>query len=326
MKSYSGFSTILIVTFLLISGCKKDATTSPYVLPDGNTASFQVANEAVLRQIPVRYIDAARNNLHIAYQHTSHGTHVSYGLFGLQDYKTGDDVFFGITNNSPEQGKLDFRDYAMESYAEPGVDAADLSRVETAFIQATRNYLDDPDNAEINVVMWSWCSINGHDAAGTYLPGMQALINEYGTGGSKVGAGQGKRENPVTFIFMTGHAETNDNVGNLKPRNQADTIISYCKAKEYYCLDYYGIDTHSMDDSYWEDAGDDGNSAAYGGNFYADFQDSHQPGVHFYENKSSPGGSVTFGDHNTQHITANRKAYAMWWILARIAGWDGKSE
>ncbi len=30
-----------------------------------------------------------------------------------------------------------------------------------------------------------------------------------------------------------------------------------------------------------------------------------------------------FGAHNSQHITANRKAYAMWWILARIAGWDG---
>ena len=28
--------------------------------------------------------------------------------------------------------------------------------------------------------------------------------------------------------------------------------------------------------------------------------------------------------HNSQHITANRKAYAMWWILARIAGWNGE--
>ncbi len=313
------------MTALLNSGCKKDESSNPYVFVEGNTASFNVAYENVLRQIPVRYINAARNNLHIAYQHTSHGTHVSYGLFGLQDFKAGDDVLFGITDNDPAPDKLDFRDYAMASYAEPDVDAADLSRVESAFIQATRNYLDDPENAEINVVMWSWCSITGHDAAGTYLPGMQALIDEYGPGGSKIGSGAGQRTNPVTFIFMTGHAEANNNVGDGKPRNQADTIIGYCNTKGYFCLDYYGIDTHDMDGNYWEDAGDNGNSAAYGGNFYIDYQESRDLGVHYYENKSSPGGGVTFGAHNTQHITANRKAYAMWWILARIAGWDGES-
>ncbi len=61
----------------------------------------------------------------------------------------------------------------------------------------------------------------------------------------------------------------------------------------------------------------------YGGNFYEDWQNSHVLGVDYYENKNTPGGSVIFGAHNTQHITANRKGYAMWWILARIAGWDG---
>ena len=46
---------------------------------------------------------------------------------------------------------------------------------------------------------------------------------------------------------------------------------------------------------------------------------------HFqYADPDAPkGGSVTYGAHNSQHITANRKAYAMWYILARIAGWDG---
>jgi hypothetical protein len=324
MQSLTRLTTFFIMSAFLTSGCKKDEHSTPYVFPEGNTASFNVATETALRQIPVQYINAARNNLHIAYQHTSHGTHVSYGLFGLPDYKAGDDVLFGITNRDPQQDKLDFRDNVMAAYAESGVDASDLSRDESAFIQATRNYLDDPENDEINVVMWSWCSINGHDVEGTYLPGMQTLINEYGQGGSKVGIGEGKRENPVTFILMTGHAETNNNVGNLRPRNQADTIIGYCKVKGFFCLDYYGIDTHSMDDSYWEDAGDNGNSEAYGGNFYIDYQNSHQLGEHYYENKSSPGGSVTFGAHNTQHITANRKAFAMWWILARIAGWDGE--
>ena len=136
---------------------------------------------------------------------------------------------------------------------------------------------------------------------------MQSLINEYGD---------------VSFIFMTGHANKDNNVGEGKPKKQADLILDYCKENKFYCLDYYGIDTHDMAGNYWEDAGDDGNSAT-GGNYYADWQASSSPGAGYYENCSSPGGSVTYGAHNSQHITANRKAYAMWYLLARIAGWDG---
>ena len=321
--------------FYIFTGCEKadygDIENGNYNDSGLYIAGYAKAKESVLRSIPQQYIDAARNNLHIAYQHTSHGTHVSYGLFGLQDYKNGDDILFGITNNSPQSGNLDFRDFAISDYAAPGVDAADLSRDETAFIQATRNYLDDPENAEVNVIMWSWCNIGGHNVSGNYLPGMDSLISEYGVGGTKIGSNAGQRVNPVTFIFMTGHANTGSNVGTGHPKNQAELIINHCNSIEQFCLDYYSIDTHDMDDNYWEDAGDDGNSAAYAsstGNgshlFYQDWQDDHTLGADYYENKENPGGSVTYGAHNTQHITANRKAYAMWWILARIAGWSGE--
>jgi len=308
MKKITYILGLLCLNAFILSSCEKD---DPMIIPGSTTviADHTIAYEDILRAIPEEYINAARNDLHVAYQHTSHGTHVSRGMFGLPDYKAGDDVRFAITNNDPQDDKLDFRDYAMASYAESGVDASDLSRNETAFIQATRNYLDDPDNSEINVIMWSWCNIAGHDVETNYLPGMQTLINEYPS---------------VTFIFMTGHANQNDNVGDGDPKNQADLIINYCEENKFYCLDYYGIDTHDMDGNYWEDAGDDGNSST-GGNFYANWQNSHSVGDGYFENRSSPGGSVEYGSHNSQHITANRKAYAMWYILAVIAGWEGEN-
>ncbi|HEX2975397.1 MAG TPA: hypothetical protein VHO68_05630 [Bacteroidales bacterium] len=319
---------ILILSSLLFS-CQKDDDTDKDPGKEHFTgltvAGYQVATEEILRSIPEEYLTAVRNNLHVAYQHTSHGTHVSYGLFGLPDYRDGDDVLFGITNNDPQTGKLDFRDYALSDYAEEGTDASDLSRDETAFIQATRNYLDDPVNSEINVVMWSWCSISGHNVAENYLPGMEQLISEYGEGGSKIGIGAGKRLNAVTFIFMTGHAESNSNFGVKQPKSQADTIIGYCNAHGYLCLDYFGIDTHDMDGNYWNDAGENGNSESYGGNFYEDWQYQNTEGNGYFYNKSDPGGPVTYGEHTTQHITSNRKAFAMWYLLARIAGWDGNS-
>jgi hypothetical protein len=184
-------------------------------------------------------------------------------------------------------------------------------------------------------VMWSWCSINGgieggHDVPG-YLSSMQALIDEYGPGGTKIGTGAGKaRAVPVAFVFMTGHAEAGANVGAGRPRDQAELITDYCAAKGYYCLDYYSIDSHDMDGAYYEDSGDDGDSATYvaaydasAGSFCADWQASHAEGVDWYQNRNAPGGGFEVGNHNSQHLTANRKAYAMWYILARIAGWDG---
>jgi hypothetical protein len=316
-------SSLLLLGCILITGCNDDDMKDQYPGNQSTIADFSVAKEFVLRSIPKEYIDQARTTLHIAYQHTSHGTHVSRGLFGLPDYKNGDDELFGITNNAPQAGKLDFHDYAISSYAAPGESAVDLSADESGFIQATRNFLDDEANDDINVIMWSWCNIAGHQVATNYLPGMDALVSEYGEGGSKIGTGAGKRQHPVTFIFMTGHANTGNNTGEGNPKSQAELIINHCLKNSYYCLDYYSIDTHDMGDNYWEDTGDNGNSDLYGGNFYIDWQEAHALGTDWYENKSSPGGSVEFGAHNSQHITANRKAYAMWWIMARIAGWDG---
>ena len=282
-------------------------------------ADYTIARETVLRSIPTYYIDKAREELVIAYQHTSHGTHVSRGMYGLPDYKAGDNTLFGISIHDKEAGKLFFMDYALEDYP-PG--AEDLSVGEETFVETTRNFLDAAENAAVNVVMWSWCDISDHDVSGNYLPGMETLIAEYGPGGSRIGTGDGQREVPVTFVFMTGHATTDHNVGEGRPKDQAQLIIDHCIANNRLCLDYYSIDTHDMDDNYWEDTGDDGNSEAYGGNFYQDWQDAHSVGDDYYENRLSPGGEVAYGTHTTQHITSNRKAYAMWWILARIAGWN----
>ncbi len=306
----------------------ENTPTEPDPTPAPGTvfvAGESVAFESVLRSIPVEYINKARQSLHIAYQHTSHGTHVARGLYGLPHYKNGDDQLFAITDENRTDDKLDFNDNVLSAYAPSGVVATDLSVDERAFVQTTRNYLDDPKNAHINVVMWSWCDISGHDVNANYLPGMEVLMGEYCEGGSKIGSGSGMRAEPVVFIFMTGHAVINRNIGDGRPKNQADIITDYCTENKLYCLDYFSIDSHDMDGNYWEDASDDGYSDQYDGNYYRDWQSAHALGSGYYENLISPNGDVAYGAHNSQHITANRKAYAMWWILARIAGWNGES-
>jgi len=114
--------SIVVMGGMLFSYCNQSAKTdedSDNILTDLFIADYRVAKEAVLREIPEEYIEKARTTLHIAYQHTSHGTQVARGIFGLPDYKEGDDLLFGITNNAPVSGKLDFHDYALASYAAP---------------------------------------------------------------------------------------------------------------------------------------------------------------------------------------------------------------
>ncbi|MBN2435531.1 MAG: hypothetical protein JXK07_09740 [Spirochaetes bacterium] len=280
-------------------------------------AAASIATDSVLDTIPDSILTSIRDDFEVAYFHTSHGTHVSYGVFGLPDFKDGYDEKFAVST-SDEPDKLYFRDNPG------GFSVSDLSNADNdweGWVEEARTWLEDPSNASVNVFIWSWCNIANHDAT-AYCNSMQTLIDEYGAGGSKVGTGLA-RKNPVNFVFMTGHANVGSNTGDGQPKNQAAIITEFCETNGYHCIDYYSIDTTAMDGTYYEDTGDNGNSAEYGGNFYEDWQASHTEGVDWYRNRTSPGGSEAYGQHNTQHITANRKAFAFWWVMARLAGWEG---
>ena len=117
-------------------------------------AGHLVAKETILRSIPESYINKARTELVVAYQHTSHGTHVSRGVAGLQDYKSGDEVLFGVSG-SPDAAKLEFRDFALEDYAPPGVDAADIpfpTKISCATCHGNHESLEDGITAPLRTV------------------------------------------------------------------------------------------------------------------------------------------------------------------------------
>ena len=324
---YFYFVLGITVSILFITACSSSidepADTASTI------ADYTIASEAVLRSIPESYINTARDTFEVAYEHTSHGTHVSYGVFGLPGFRVGDETLFAVSETDTD-GALYFRDCAFDSVSWSDLSTADENW--NTWVAQNREWLEAADNANVDVWMWSWCDITDH-SVDTYLTSMQTLIDEYGIGGSKIGTGEGKtRTDPVAFIFMTGHANKNANIGLGNPKSQAETIVDYCKKHGYYCLDYYSIDTHTSAGDYYEDAGDNGDSAAYvtetestTGNFYEDWQTSHALGTDWYENRLHPNGDVSYGQHNTQHITANRKAFAFWWILARIAGWSGEA-
>jgi len=256
-------------------------------------AVFEKASEDIFRAIPVEKINAAKEKLHIAYFHSSHGSRVITGMEGLKNYKTGDDTLYDFTTNgTPVASKLDiFDDYrgSNDLSAKDTVEAND----HTQWYNETVEFLKDTDNSDINVLMWSWCNPGSHDHQ-KYLDDYEQLISDYPA---------------ITFVFMTGHPNGDGESETANSAYQGYKLIrKHCEKNKRFLIDYWDIETHDMEGNYYPNANDNG--VADGTEFYKDWQSSH-PGE-FFEN------SCAHTDED-QELTCNRKAYASWWVWARIA-------
>ncbi len=312
MYRFNSISTLIqacyiLITIILIPG---------QAMADGTIADHTVSKESVLRSIPESAIEAARTNLHIAYFHSSHGSRVITGMEGLTQYKTGDDTLFAFSENGiPLAGYLDIDDHYSS-----GNDLSSKEVVQsngyTQWFNETVTFLDDPDNADINVVMWSWCDPAGHDHA-KYIADMEELITRYGENGSKIGtSGDKTKEIPVTFVFMTGHPNGDGESSSTTSAYHCHTLVKqHCLANNRFLLDYWDIETHGMDDTYYPYADDNGveNSVE----FYLDWQDQNPD--NYFANDCAHCST-------DQDLTCNRKAYAAWWLWSRLAGWDDGSD
>jgi hypothetical protein len=118
----------------------------------------------------------------------------------------------------------------------------------------------------------------------------------------------------VTFVYMTGHVDHWDDADN-KAANQM--IRDYCNNNNKVLYDFADIESYDPAGTYYEFPNDncDYYESAGGaklGNWAIEWQDSHTEGVDWYNCTSA----------HSQPLNANRKAYAAWWLWARLAGWN----
>jgi Dockerin type I domain len=251
--------------------------------------------------VPENAIVAAKAVLHIAYGHTSHGSQVTSGMSGLVAFANGGgkglqhpaEMF--AWNHGGSGGALDLHDNAM---------GGDVGYYPD-WVNNTRSYLNAANHAQVNVVMWSWCGqVDSKYAAGR-------LFSEYLTPMSEL-----EQEHPeITFIYMTGHVDYADDSNN-KAANQI--IRDYCRTYNKVLFDFCDIESYDPDGNYYAFPHDscDYYSALNGtrlGNWATEWQDSHVLGVDWYSSSAA----------HSQPLNANQKAYAAWWLWARLAGWSG---
>ncbi len=284
----------LILVCVLLSSCQGNKATSPNGngSPTGGAIIIDHLSTDI-SLVPQQAIEHAKATLHIAYGHTSHGSQLVTGMTGLISFM-GDLYSFSYGG---AEGSLDLRD-------SPFSGASDLGNPDrTAWEAVTRDYLDS--NAEINVVIWSWCgqvsSATEQDIE-TYLDLMSGLEADYPS---------------VMFVYMTGHLDGTGLEGNLHLRNEQ--IREYCTVNGKVLYDFADMETYDPDGTYFGDKqpndncdyDSDGNGTP-DRNWAIDWQKAH------------PGAWYDCASAHSQPLNANLKAYAAWWLWAKLAGWSGR--
>ena len=294
MRSGNRRDSILLLAALVaaMAGCAMKEGD-----PDPNEEPIVVDHESVaLADIPSNWIDQAKQTLHIAYGHTSHGSQLTTGMTGLV-------TFAGTAysyNSGGTGGALDLRDFYGD-FGGLGV-ASDLGNPNrTAWASATRTYLDQ--NPTVNVIVWSWCGqVDGTEAEiQHYFDLMEELEDDYPG---------------VTFVYMTGHTDGTALTGNVPLRNKQ--IRDYCLANDKVLYDFADIESYDPDGDYFGDKlvndacdYDSDGDGTRDSNWAIIWQNAH------------PGEWYSCESAHSQPLNANLKAYAAWHLWARLAGWDG---
>ncbi len=277
----------------LCAGCS--ATSEQ---PPASKQAIVIDHRSVnLATIPTTWIDQAKTTLHIAFGHTSHGTQLTSGMTGLAGWKG---PLYNWTSGGTD-GSLDLRDF-NGNFGSLGVanDLGDPNR--TAWEQATRTYL--AQNPAVNVIIWAWCSqVDGSESSiQQYLDLMSGLERDYPG---------------VKFVYMTGHTDGAPPSGNVPARNKQ--IRDYCLANAKILYDFADIESYDPDAAYFGDKlvndacyYDSNGDSSRDRNWAVDWQNAH------------PAEWYSCSSAHSQPLNANMKAYAAWWLWARLAGWDGK--
>ncbi|MFX1500088.1 MAG: hypothetical protein ACFFDH_03890 [Promethearchaeota archaeon] len=300
-----------LVTTGLIIGFYQKFKEDSYNPITPSTSSLIIDHNCVkLDQIPMELINTVKDTMKIHYAHTSHGGQINTGLFEIMYTDLNYSVEIGYSSLPSEEGSLCIFDgQESESYITP-----QLYWESSSGIDDTYDVIDH--NPSIVISIWCWCCQVTDYPIGNiqaYLDQINAFEQHYLNQGGN-----------ITFVYITGNCDEGDYPegpaaegyeGERDPAAGYNRFINnqlirqYCIENNKTLFDFADIECWLYDSN--------GNPTEY-----STYQYNNGNETIIVPKRCWAYSNVSEAAH-TSLENCIHKGIAYWWMLARIAGWNG---